>query len=113
MYGPGMVMQLLQVVISNIFADLDDNSRSSLFPARTDPVQAATWSPLEGSSNMEQRQQLQSSTVLSSEYTCTRQIVAPLCVKIGALETLEVLFNVVCLSTTFFLFGRTILPCLN
>lgn len=61
-------MQLLQVVISNIFADLDDKSGSSLSAACTDP---------------------------GSEPTCNRQMMAPLCVKIGALETMEVLLNVV------------------
>ncbi|KAL6909796.1 hypothetical protein ACP4OV_001455 [Aristida adscensionis] len=56
--GFGMAVQLLQVVITNIFVDLDDSTAGS-----------------------------------SSNPTSNSQMMAPLCVKIAALETLEVLLN--------------------
>ncbi|TVU09026.1 hypothetical protein EJB05_42465 [Eragrostis curvula] len=92
--GVGMVMQLLQVVISNVFYDLNDNSGRSLLSACIDPVKTIILSPSKSSSNVEQRHQVQSSTVTSSESICNSQIMSPLCAKIGALETLEVLLNV-------------------
>lgn len=88
-----MVMHLLQVVVSNIFADLDDNSGSNLFLLSTDPTGATSWSPSKSSSSSNQAPQLQSSAVVSSE-RYGRRLMAPLCVKIAALETLELLLNV-------------------
>lgn len=90
-------MHLLQVVVSNIFADLDDNSGSNLFLLSTDPTGATSWSPSKSSSSSNQAPQLQSSAVVSSE-RYGRRLMAPLCVKIAALETLELLLNVVCVK---------------
>ncbi|XP_022681503.1 uncharacterized protein LOC101761096 isoform X3 [Setaria italica] len=91
--GVGMAVQLFQVVVSNIFADLDDDAGSSSYSLRTYPIEATIWSSSKSSDNRRQTQQLQSSIAVSSEPTCNRQLMPPLCVKIAALETLELILN--------------------
>lgn len=88
-----MAVQLFQVVVSNIFADLDDDAGSSSYSLRTYPIEATIWSSSKSSDNRRQTQQLQSSIAVSSEPTCNRQLMPPLCVKIAALETLELILN--------------------
>uniref|UniRef100_A0A0E0LBD4 Pre-rRNA-processing protein RIX1 N-terminal domain-containing protein n=1 Tax=Oryza punctata TaxID=4537 RepID=A0A0E0LBD4_ORYPU len=92
--GVGMGMHLLQVVVSNISADLDDNSGNSLFIMSSDPIRAINQSSLERSSSNNQALHGKSSTAGSPEPTCIRKSMPSLCVKIAALETFEVLLTV-------------------
>uniref|UniRef100_A0A0E0A983 Pre-rRNA-processing protein RIX1 N-terminal domain-containing protein n=1 Tax=Oryza glumipatula TaxID=40148 RepID=A0A0E0A983_9ORYZ len=91
--GVGMGMHLLQVVVSNISADLDDNSGNSLFVMSSAPIGGINQSSLERSSSNNQALHGKSSTAGSPEPTCIRKSMSSLCVKIAALETFEVLLT--------------------
>ncbi|XP_025811287.1 uncharacterized protein LOC112889030 isoform X7 [Panicum hallii] len=91
--GVGMAVQLFQVVVSNIFADLDDNAGNSLFSLRTYPIEAKIWSSSNSCYNRRQTQQQQSSNAVSPKPTYNRQTLTPVCVKIAALRTLELILN--------------------
>uniref|UniRef100_A0A0E0E1K7 Pre-rRNA-processing protein RIX1 N-terminal domain-containing protein n=1 Tax=Oryza meridionalis TaxID=40149 RepID=A0A0E0E1K7_9ORYZ len=88
----GMGMHLLQVVVSNISADLDDNSGNSLFVMSSAPIGGINQSSLERSSSNNQALHGKSSTAGSP--TCIRKSMSSLCVKIAALEAFEVLLTV-------------------
>uniref|UniRef100_A0A0E0E1K5 Pre-rRNA-processing protein RIX1 N-terminal domain-containing protein n=1 Tax=Oryza meridionalis TaxID=40149 RepID=A0A0E0E1K5_9ORYZ len=90
--GVGMGMHLLQVVVSNISADLDDNSGNSLFVMSSAPIGGINQSSLERSSSNNQALHGKSSTAGSP--TCIRKSMSSLCVKIAALEAFEVLLTV-------------------
>jgi hypothetical protein len=90
-----MAVQLFQVVVSNIFADLDDNAGNSLFSLRTYPIEAKIWSSSNSCYNRRQTQQQQSSNAVSPKPTYNRQTLTPVCVKIAALRTLELILNLV------------------
>ncbi len=89
-------MHLLQVVVSNISADLDDNSGNSLFVMSSAPIGGINQSSLERSSSNNQALHGKSSIAGSPEPTCIRKSMSSLCVKIAALETFEVLLTLVC-----------------
>ncbi|KAF2926672.1 hypothetical protein DAI22_06g146000 [Oryza sativa Japonica Group] len=91
--GVGMGMHLLQVVVSNISADLDDNSGNSLFVMSSAPIGGINQSSLERSSSNNQALHGKSSIAGSPEPTCIRKSMSSLCVKIAALETFEVLLT--------------------
>ncbi|KAG8075723.1 hypothetical protein GUJ93_ZPchr0006g43460 [Zizania palustris] len=90
--GVGMAMYLIQVVVSNIFSDLNDNSGSNISGSSRDPVGETNWSSSKKSSSSNQT--WQKSTSVSPESSCIRKSMPSLCVKTAALETLEVLLNV-------------------
>ncbi|KAL5199519.1 hypothetical protein ABZP36_020722 [Zizania latifolia] len=92
--GVGMAMYLIQVVVSNISSDLNDNSGSNISGSSRDPVGETNWSSSKKSSRSNQTLHGQKSTAVSPESSCIRKSMPSLCVKTAALETLEVLLNV-------------------
>uniref|UniRef100_A0A0D9WQE4 Pre-rRNA-processing protein RIX1 N-terminal domain-containing protein n=1 Tax=Leersia perrieri TaxID=77586 RepID=A0A0D9WQE4_9ORYZ len=92
--GVGMGMHLLQVVVCNISADLDDNSESSLFISSTDSIGEIDQPSSERSTSNNQAFHGQSSTAGFPQPTCIRKPMPSFCVKIAALETFEELLNV-------------------
>jgi hypothetical protein len=124
---PGTSLHLLDTVVSNAVADLNDvnennNTMFSTNPSKVttesasksyskkrkhDPqMQNSVFSASEKAAMSPRKKKNASTPVASKEMACERitndRTLTPLSVRIAALETLEILLNVVCFNLTYF-----------
>jgi len=123
----GTSLHLLEAIVSNAIADLNDDGGSDMTVINTNPSQLTNESSSKiYSKKRKQEPQMQNSTISGSEKVAISprkrkgssipiaskgvapesigdvRLSTPLSVKIAALETLEILLNVVCLNPTYF-----------
>jgi hypothetical protein len=113
-----MSLHLLEVIVSNAVGDLDDSCVNEMTLLSTNPTKATSESSSKSySKKRKQEPQIQNSHASGLEKAAvspkkrktsstptaskgmtpeTASYVTPLCIKIAALETLEILLNVVC-----------------
>ena len=115
-----MSLHLLEVIVSNAVGDLDDSCVSEITLFSTNPSKVTNESSAKSySKKRKQEPQIQNShasalekaaispkkrktsSMPTPETAADVKMFTPFCVKIAALETLEILLNVVCLKSSF------------